>query len=168
VWERLEGAQPRDVVHPGVEPCRVGTLLEGRDALRHVVVQHHHGCELALDQDLDFAQHGDVSWLQAGVLLPVDMGGRWCGSRQRQPLVGIYLHQHLVLPPALPPVGAEGGEVLQRTLHPVLEVVATEVRGWPIHSAQHVEPPKHAHRWPHPHEHLIEVDKDRHQCDGVW
>jgi hypothetical protein len=45
-----------------------------------------------------------------------------------------------ILPPALPPAGAEGGDVLGRTLRLVLEVVATEVRQLLVHWAQHMEP----------------------------
>jgi hypothetical protein len=53
--------------------------------------------------------------------------------------MGACLHQHLILPPALPPTGAEGGDVLGRTLHPVLEVVAAEARRLLVHWAQHME-----------------------------
>jgi hypothetical protein len=56
--------------------------------------------------------------------------------------MGVCLHQHPVLPPALPPARVEDGDVLQRTLRLVLEVVATEVRWLPVHWVQHVEPPK--------------------------
>jgi hypothetical protein len=87
----------------------VGTLLEWRDALRHLVVQHHHGCEPSLGQYLDPVHHGVENQLQAGVLLPVDAGGgggHRSGGRQRSPLMGICLHQHPILPLALPPVGA--------------------------------------------------------------
>jgi hypothetical protein len=60
-------------------------------------------------------------------------------------VVGVCLHQHPILPPAFPPIGAEGGDVLGRTLHPVLEVVAAEARRLLVHWAQHVEPPEQMH-----------------------
>jgi hypothetical protein len=64
--------------------------------------------------------------------------------------MGIYLQQHPVLPPALPPAGAEGGEVLRRTLRSVLKVVATKARWLPVHWVQHMEPSEQAHRRSHP------------------
>jgi hypothetical protein len=67
----------------------------------------------------------------------------------------------------LPPAGAEGGDVLGRTLHPVLEVVAIEARWLLVHWAQHVELSEQTHQRPHPHEHLTEVGEDCHQHDGV-
>jgi hypothetical protein len=51
-------------------------------------------------------------------------------------------HELQLIPPTLPPTGAEGGDVLGRTLRPVLEVVATEARRLLVHWAQHVETPK--------------------------
>jgi hypothetical protein len=42
----------------------------------------------------------------------------------------------------LPPVGAEGSDVLGRTLGLVLEVVATEARRLLVHWAQHVKVPE--------------------------
>jgi hypothetical protein len=117
----------------GVTPRRAGTLLEGRDALRHIVVQHHHGCEPALGQDPDPPQHQVENQLQARVLLPVDAGGHWCSGQRRQSLMGVCLHQHPILPLALPPIRAEGGDVLGRTLHPMLRVVAIEARRLLVH-----------------------------------
>jgi hypothetical protein len=35
------------------------------------------------------------------------------------------------------------------------------------HNLHFEEAPEQPHRWPHPHEHLTEVDEDSHQCDGV-
>jgi hypothetical protein len=76
--------------------------------------------------------------------------------------MGVCLHQHPILPPTLPPVGAEGSDVLGSTLGLVLEVVAAEARRLLVHWLQHVEAPEQTHRRPHPHEHLVEVDEDRH------
>jgi hypothetical protein len=40
--------------------------------------------------------------------------------------------------------------------------------GWaPPGRPQHVEKPKQAHQRPHANEHITEVDKDRHQREGV-
>jgi hypothetical protein len=81
--------------------------------------------------------------------------------------VGVYFHQHPILPPTLPLAGAEGGDVFGRTLGPMLEVGATEARRLLVHWAQHVEALEQTHRRLHPHEHHREVDEDRHQRDGV-
>jgi hypothetical protein len=117
-------------------------LLEGCDVLQHIVVQHHHGYEPTLGQDTDPPQHRVENQLQVGVLLPVDAGGHQRSGQQRQPLMGVCLHQHSNLPLALPSVGAEGGDVHGRTLCSMLELVAIEVRQLLVHWAQHVEPPK--------------------------
>jgi hypothetical protein len=52
-------------------------------------------------------------------------------------------------------------------LYLVLEVVAVDERRVLAHNLHYEEAPKQSHRWPHPHEHLVEVDEDGHQCDGV-
>jgi hypothetical protein len=88
-------------------------------------------------------------------------------SRQHQPLMGICLHQHPIHPLVLPPARDEGGDIFGRTLGPVLDVVAAEARQLLVHWAQHIEKSEQMHRQSHPHEHLTEVDKDRHQRDGV-
>jgi hypothetical protein len=142
-------------------------LLEGRDALRHIVMQYHHGCEPSLRQDPDPPQHRVENRLQARALFPVNAGGRRCNNQQRQPLMSVYLHQDPILPPTLPPAEAEGGDVLGRTLRPVLEVVAAEARWLLVHWVQQVEPPEQTHRRSHPHEHRTKVGEDRDQRDGV-
>jgi hypothetical protein len=50
----------------------------------------------------------------------------------------------------------------------VLEVLATDGGHSFSRIAQHVEEPEQAHRRLYTHINLIEVDKDRHQRDGVW
>jgi hypothetical protein len=77
------------------------------------------------------------------------------------------LHDHPILPPTVPLVEAEGGDVHSWTLGPVLEVVATERGRTPLRKVQHMEELKRMHRRPHTHVHLIEVDEDRHKHDGL-
>jgi hypothetical protein len=77
------------------------------------------------------------------------------------------LHNHPIISPAVPLVGAESGDVHSYTLGPVLEVVATEREHSFPERMHHVEEPEQAHRRPHAHVHLTEVNEDRHQLDGV-
>jgi hypothetical protein len=71
----------------------------------------------------------------------------------------VSLHQHPILPPTLPLVRAEGGDVPGGTLGLVLEVVAADARWVPAHVTQHMEAAEQAHQQSHSHEHLIEVMK---------
>jgi hypothetical protein len=59
--------------------------------------------------------------------------------------MGISLHQHPILPPAISLDGAEGRDVPRGTLGPVLEVVTIDARWVLAHGMQHVEAAEQAH-----------------------
>jgi hypothetical protein len=79
----------------------------------------------------------------------------------------LCLHNHPIIPPAVPLAGAESGDVHSQTLGPVLEVVAAKGGRYFPGRAQYVEEPEQAHRRPHAHVHLTEVNEDHHQRDVV-
>jgi hypothetical protein len=55
------------------------------------------------------------------------------------------LHDHPIIPPAVPLIGAEGGDVRSHGLGPVLEVVCDEVGCAPPRGSQHVDELEQAH-----------------------
>jgi hypothetical protein len=79
----------------------------------------------------------------------------------------LSLHNHPVIPLAAPLARAEGGDVPNRTLGSVLDVVAADGPRASPGVAQHVEEPEQAHRWPHVHVHVAEMHEDHHQREGV-
>jgi hypothetical protein len=163
----MAALQSCGIILPCVHLGRVGTLLERGDALQQEIVQHHHRHQTVLYQKLDPLSHREVGRLQIGNLLPAAAMTRRRSGRQHQPIMDFCLHNHPITPPVVPLTRGEGSDVHIWTLGPVLEVVTTD-GGHPLsRRAQHVEEPKQEHRWPHAHVHLIEVDEDRHQRDGV-
>jgi hypothetical protein len=81
--------------------------------------------------------------------------------------VGVCLHQRPIFSPALPPTRGNEHDVTGMSLCSALEVVAAN-EWWALaHSLQYEEAPEQPHQWLHPHEHLAEVDKDDHWCNGV-
>jgi hypothetical protein len=76
-------------------------------------------------------------------------------------------NDHLVFPPAIPLARADVRDVRNWGLGPKLEVVgADQARDLPG-PPQHMEHLEQGDRWPHADEHLIEVDEDHHQNEGV-
>jgi hypothetical protein len=64
-------------------------------------------------------------------------GVHWRRGRHHQSVVGVYLHDHPVLPPVVPLAGAEGDDAHRWTLGPVLEVVVAEGLGYSRKSTSH-------------------------------
>jgi hypothetical protein len=58
-------------------------------------------------------------------------------------------------------------DITGMALCPVVEVVAADEWWVLAHSLQYEEASEQPHRWPHPHEHLAEVDEDGHQHNRV-
>jgi hypothetical protein len=112
-------------------------FLERGDALRQEVMQHYHQCQAFLIQELDPRQHGVISSLYVWDILPIRAARHWRRGRHHQSVVGVYLHDHPVLPPVVPLAGAEGDNVHRWTLGPVLEVVAAEGPGYSRKSTSH-------------------------------
>jgi hypothetical protein len=81
--------------------------------------------------------------------------------------VDVRLHQRPVFSPPFPPAKGNRHDVAGMARCPVLEVVTADERHAWAQSLQHEEAPEQPHRWLHPHVHLVEVDEDGHQSDGV-
>jgi hypothetical protein len=81
--------------------------------------------------------------------------------------MGVRLHQRPIFSPALPPVRGNERNVTGMAMCPTLEVVAVDECQALTRSLQYEEASEQPHRWPHPHEHLTEVDEDGHQHNRV-
>jgi hypothetical protein len=79
----------------------------------------------------------------------------------------VRLHQRPIFSPMLPPARRNGRDVTGIALCLALEVVVTDEWWTLARNLQYEEVPEQPHRWPHPHEHLAEVDEDGHQHNGV-
>jgi hypothetical protein len=102
--------QPRGVVLPGVQPGDTCVLSKGSDTPRQEIKQHHHRRQALLHQELDPLDHGVVGALQIKNPLPMGALAHWGTDQQLQPVVGVDLHNHPVLPPVVPLAGAEEGQ----------------------------------------------------------
>jgi hypothetical protein len=81
--------------------------------------------------------------------------------------VDVRLHQRPVFSPPFPPARGNERDVAGMTRCPALEEVTADERRARARSLQHKEAPEQPHRWLYPHVHLVEVDEDDHQSDGV-
>jgi hypothetical protein len=79
-----------------------------------------------------------------------------------EPVMGVRLHQCPIFSLALSPARGNRRDVTGMALCPALEVVATDEWRALARSLQYEEVLEQPHRWPHPHEHLVEVDEDGH------
>jgi hypothetical protein len=90
-------------------------------------------------------EYGVVGTLQIGDLLPVGALARGVTGQKLQPVMGIGLHNHAIIPHAVPFAGAKGGDVHGRRLAPMVEVVGPQVVCAPSGGSQHEEELEQAH-----------------------
>jgi hypothetical protein len=102
-------------------------LLEGGNALGQKVEQHHQRRQARLHQEPDPLEHGIIGTLQLENLLLVGAPAHRVTSRQCQLVVYFGLYNHPVVPPMVQFVGAEGGDVRNHRLAPVLKVVGPQM-----------------------------------------
>jgi hypothetical protein len=81
--------------------------------------------------------------------------------------VGVGLRNDPAFTPILPLRAGEGGDVGARHPVPKLEVVRADLAPAPPGPNQGIEMPEDGGAGAHPHEHLHEMDEDRHEKDGV-
>jgi hypothetical protein len=116
---------------------------------------------------LNSIQYRVKTRLQTGVFHLFDVVKSQSAGRKCEPVMGICLHQCLIFSPTLPPTKGNMRDVSGMALCPALEVVATDDWWALARSLQYEEAPEQLHQWPHPLEHLAEVDQDGHQHNGV-
>jgi hypothetical protein len=142
-------------------------ILKRCDAPRQKVMHHHHHRQAMTHQVLDPLDHRPEGHAQPRVLLP---SGHFCRQglgRQHQAIVDVGPYNHSVFPLVILLVGANGRDVRDRPLGPDLKVVGIDQAGALPGPPEHVEHPEQGDRWPHADKHLIKVDENRHQNEGV-
>jgi hypothetical protein len=120
------------------------------------------------DQKSDPLDQGIEGRLLLQKLLPEIPATCWRSIRMHQKVMGVSSHNHPVLPPAIPLALANCRNLHNWGPGSELEVVRVD---WfcPLPGpAQHMEQPEERDGQPHADEHLIEVDKDHRQDEGVW
>jgi hypothetical protein len=85
-----------------------------------------------------------------------------------EPVVDVRMHQHPVFSPPSPPARGNRHDAVGVARCLALEVVSADERRARARNLQHEEALEQPHRWPHPHIHLVQLDEDGHQSDGVW
>jgi hypothetical protein len=124
--------QPHGVVHLGLQLGQAGTQLERSNVFRQEVEQHHNQRPALVRLEFDALHHRLVGSQQRRDLLPVTtLASRGIGQ-QHQPVMGVGLHNHLVLSPPVPLTGGEGCDVCDWTLGPEKEAVGIEIGQAPL------------------------------------
>ena len=158
---------PAAVVHPSVQADNPGSLLQGCDATPQEVPQNHHRCQAARRQVLDPIQHWvELRW-QLRLSLPAVAVEEGLPGRQLKAVVGVGHGHDPVGAPVLPLGAGEGTDVGAGHPVPQLEVVGADDAPTPPKPDEGIIMPEDGDAGADPHEHLHEVDEDRHQEDGV-
>jgi hypothetical protein len=110
--------------------------------------QHHHRRQAMTGQKSDPLDNGLEACLKPRKLLPMISIACWSSSGKHQAIMGVDLHNRLVLPPMVPLAGTNRHNISSRSLGSELEIVGAD-RVHPLPGpTQYVEQPEEGNRWP--------------------